>query len=109
MSVALSPECPADLRHLIVADIAPSKGPLSREFSAYVEALRKIEASKVVSRKEAQDILRPYEQVRPLSRLAAALPPLTRECDCDCDCVRLDGVGRDDAGVLADEPQAPGP
>lgn len=107
MSVALSPECPADLRHLIVADIAPSKGPLSPEFSAYVEALRKIEASKVASRKEAQDILRPYEQVRPLSHPAAALPPLTGECDCDC--VRLDGVGRDDAGVLADEPEAPGP
>ncbi|EPS95929.1 hypothetical protein FOMPIDRAFT_1053727 [Fomitopsis schrenkii] len=62
MSVALSPDCPPDLRHLIVADIAPSKGPLSREFSGYVEALKKIEASKVTSRKEAQDILRPYEQ-----------------------------------------------
>lgn len=77
MSVALSPDCPPDLRHLIVADIAPSKGPLSREFSGYVEALKKIEASKVTSRKEAQDILRPYEQVRPPapdSRFTAADP-----------------------------------
>ncbi|KAH9916177.1 alpha/beta-hydrolase [Fomitopsis serialis] len=62
MSVALSPECPPDLKHLIVADISPAKGPLSPEFSGYIEALKKIESSKVTNRKEAQDILKPYEQ-----------------------------------------------
>ncbi|TFY55389.1 hypothetical protein EVJ58_g8280 [Rhodofomes roseus] len=62
MSVALSPECPPDLKHLIVADISPAKGPLSAEFSGYVEALTKIQNCKITSRKEAQEILKLYEQ-----------------------------------------------
>ena len=107
MSVALNPECPPDLRHLIVADIAPSKGPLSREFSGYVEALKKIEASRVSSRQAAQDILRPYEQVR-LPRPAAALPPLTGGGSC-LELGPNGGAGRDDARVFADESEAPGP
>lgn len=66
MAFALSPERPPDLlTHLIVADIAPSKGALSSEFSGYVEALRKIEDSKVTTRREAQEILTPYEKARP--------------------------------------------
>ncbi|PCH42515.1 alpha/beta-hydrolase [Wolfiporia cocos MD-104 SS10] len=63
MAAALSPDLPSGLlRHLIVADIAPSKGPLSPEFNGYVEALRKIEASKVSTRQEAQKLLTPYEK-----------------------------------------------
>ncbi|KAI0044287.1 alpha/beta-hydrolase [Auriscalpium vulgare] len=62
MAVALSPSLPQDLlAHLIVADIAPSRGSLSSEFQGYVEAMNKIEASRVSSRKEAQEILAPYE------------------------------------------------
>ncbi|EED85974.1 hypothetical protein POSPLDRAFT_44054 [Postia placenta Mad-698-R] len=63
MAFALSPDCPRDLlSHLIVADMAPSKGALSPEFNGYVEALRKIEDAKITSRKDAQHILTPYEQ-----------------------------------------------
>lgn len=97
MSVALSPECPRDLRHLVVADIAPAKGALSREFSGYVEALKKIEASRVTSRREAQDILLPYEQVR------------SRAFYWRCHAESDQNLGRDDACVLADELEEPGP
>jgi hypothetical protein len=66
MAVALSSELPADaIEHLIVADIAPSNAEtLSTEFQGYIEAMNKIEQSKVNSRREAQDILAPYESVR---------------------------------------------
>jgi len=63
MTVALSPDTPSDLlSHLIVADIAPAKGALSSEFRGYVDAMKKIEASEVKTRKEAQAILAPYER-----------------------------------------------
>jgi hypothetical protein len=66
MSVALDPDLPYDLlSHLIIADIAPSTGALSAEFTGYIEAMKKIEDSGVTTRKEAQDILTPYESVRP--------------------------------------------
>lgn len=65
MTVALSPELPRELlSHLIVADIAPSKGALSSEFQGYVEGMKKIEDSHVTTRQEAQKILAPYEPVR---------------------------------------------
>lgn len=65
MTVALSPVLPADtIEHLIVADIAPSNASvISSEFQNYIEAMNKIEKSKVSSRREAQDILAPYEPV----------------------------------------------
>jgi pimeloyl-ACP methyl ester carboxylesterase len=62
MAVALSTELPDDaIEHLIVADIAPSNATLSTQFQGYIEAMNKIEQSKVSSRREAQDILAPYE------------------------------------------------
>jgi len=68
MTVALNPDTPQDLlSHLIVADIAPSKGALSREFDGYIQALKKIHESRVQSRREAQKILEPYEK-DPLTR-----------------------------------------
>jgi hypothetical protein len=65
MAVALSPHLPADaIEHLIVADIAPSSASaISSEFQSYIEAMNKIEKSKVSSRREAQDILTRYEPV----------------------------------------------
>ena len=64
MAVALSDELPVGaIEHLIVADIAPSNAELSTEFQDYVEAMKKIERSKVSSRREAQDILASYESV----------------------------------------------
>ncbi|KAH9063836.1 alpha/beta-hydrolase [Lactarius vividus] len=62
MTVALSPVLPAGtIEHLIIADVAPSNAMLSSEFQGYIEAMRQIEKSRVTSRKEAQDILAPYE------------------------------------------------
>ena len=64
MAVALSAELPADtIERLIVVDIAPSNEALSTDFQGYVEAMKKIERSEVSSRREAQDILAPYESV----------------------------------------------
>jgi hypothetical protein len=64
MVVALSPELPDDaIEHLIVTDIAPSSAELSTDFQGYIEAMNKIEQSGVSSRREAQDILTPYEPV----------------------------------------------
>ena len=66
MAVALSPVLPAGaVEHLIVADIAPSSTVLSPEFQSYIEAMSKIEKSRVSSRQEAQDILASFEPVSP--------------------------------------------
>ena len=64
MAVALDPALPDDLlSRLIVVDISPARGPLSKEFQGYIEAMEKIEESQVKTRQEADRILRPYEQV----------------------------------------------
>ncbi len=64
MAVTLHPDLPLHLlSHLIVADIAPSKGPLSSEFQAYVGAMKQMEESKISTRKDAQDILAVHEPV----------------------------------------------
>jgi hypothetical protein len=63
MTCALNPDLPQGmLSNLIVADIAPFKGGLSSEFAGYVEGMQKIEASKVSTKKEAQDILTDFEE-----------------------------------------------
>jgi len=62
MAFALSPNLPEDLLdNLIVVDIAPSKGALSTEFQAYINAMMDIEKSGVRSRKEADEMLSPHE------------------------------------------------
>ncbi|RDB25624.1 Abhydrolase domain-containing protein C22H12.03 [Hypsizygus marmoreus] len=66
MSVALHPSLsePANkhlLSKLIVADVAPTRMQLSPEFKGYVEAMQKIEGLNLTSRKEALDVLEPYE------------------------------------------------
>ncbi|KAJ7865700.1 alpha/beta-hydrolase [Mycena leptocephala] len=63
MTVALDSSLPeSTLSKLIVVDIAPSKGTLSNEFREYVSAMKKIEAAKVSSRKEALEILQEFEK-----------------------------------------------
>ncbi|GJJ13716.1 hypothetical protein Clacol_007972 [Clathrus columnatus] len=58
MSAALSPTLPKDLlTNLIIADIAPARGPLSSDFKEYTYAMSRIEHSRIKSRKEANDIL----------------------------------------------------
>jgi hypothetical protein len=64
MTLALNPSLPEGMvSKLIVEDIAPANGSISLEFSAYVEAMRGIEAAKVKTRNEAAQILRRTEQV----------------------------------------------
>lgn len=70
MTVALHPDLPVNLlSHLIVADIAPSRGALSSEFQSYIEAMQKIESSQVTNRQDAQRILTEYEPVCILWRI----------------------------------------
>jgi len=64
MSVALDPELPPGfLDRLILVDITPGRGELSSEFKGYIEGMKKIEASKVQTRKQAEEILIEYEKV----------------------------------------------
>ncbi|KAJ7194591.1 Alpha/Beta hydrolase protein [Mycena pura] len=63
MTVALQSSLPAaTLSKLIVVDIAPARGELSKEFKGYISAMKKIEAAKVSSRKEALGILQEFEK-----------------------------------------------
>lgn len=67
MSVALHPSLGETanahvLSKLIIGDVAPRKMRLT-VFKGYVEGMRKIEAMKLKSRKEAMDILVQYEPV----------------------------------------------
>ncbi|KAF7352289.1 hypothetical protein MVEN_01192600 [Mycena venus] len=65
MTVALDADASlpeSTLSNLVVVDIAPAQGSLSKEFRAYIEAMKKIEAAKISTRKEALDILHEYEK-----------------------------------------------
>ncbi|KAG7448074.1 alpha/beta-hydrolase [Guyanagaster necrorhizus] len=62
-AVALAPNLGmSTLSHLISVDITPARGNLSNEFKSYVESMKKIEAMKVKTRKEAVDILHETEK-----------------------------------------------
>ncbi|KAK0211033.1 alpha/beta-hydrolase [Desarmillaria ectypa] len=50
------------LSHLISVDITPARGNLSDEFQSYVEVMKRIEAMKVKTRKEAIEILHETEK-----------------------------------------------
>lgn len=47
-----------------MVDISPAIGKLSPEFEAYIGAMKEIDAAKVHSRKEADEILERTEPVR---------------------------------------------
>ena len=51
------------LSNLIVADVSPIQGQISPEFKGYIEAMQKIEAMKLKTRKEASMVLESYEEV----------------------------------------------
>jgi len=75
MTLALDPHLPSGLlSNLIVADMTASKGSLSTDFKGYIEGMKKIEASEVSTKKEAHDILTPYELVRIYTH-ALTIPP----------------------------------
>lgn len=67
MTLALSPNSPFVLDKLIVEDIAPTQGEISREFVGYIDAMEDIESRGVKTRGEAGKILEGYEAVGPTS------------------------------------------
>ncbi|KAJ7893442.1 alpha/beta-hydrolase [Mycena olivaceomarginata] len=63
MTVALDSSLPESaLSNLVVVDIAPARGTLSQEFRDYIAAMKRIEAAKISTRKEALEILNEYEK-----------------------------------------------
>ncbi|KIY66796.1 alpha/beta-hydrolase [Cylindrobasidium torrendii FP15055 ss-10] len=63
MSVALDPALPASLlQHLVVVDIAPSRGRLSGEFLQYTAVMKQIEGMRLKTRKEAAQVLAEVEK-----------------------------------------------
>lgn len=68
MAMALSPSLPPDLiKNLIIADIAPSRGRLSPDFEVYLQAMHKIEDSRLKTRKDADQMLNVHVKVLPIS------------------------------------------
>jgi hypothetical protein len=64
MAFALDPSLPKDLlAHLVVVDISPAVGPVGPEFRQYIEAMHEIDAAKVKTKKEGEEILKKYESV----------------------------------------------
>ncbi|KAG8831272.1 hypothetical protein FRC17_003390 [Serendipita sp. 399] len=62
MALALHPQTPSDLlRSLIVEDISPIKGKLSKEFEGYARAMRRIMDMGLKDRKEADQVLQEIE------------------------------------------------
>jgi hypothetical protein len=51
------------LANLVVADIAPIKGRVSRASVSYIDAMRKIDSLKLKTRKEAKEVLAEWEKV----------------------------------------------
>lgn len=62
MALALHPETPSNLlRDLIVEDISPIKGRLSKEFEGYARTMRRIMDMQCKDRKEADDVFKEIE------------------------------------------------
>ena len=61
MTVALA--SPAIVSSLVSVDNAPADAALKSNFARYVQGMRKIVESKVTKQAEADEILRPYEEV----------------------------------------------
>lgn len=69
---------PSYLSNLISVDMAPAKGPVSKEFASYCDAMKKVDEARVHKRSEGAEILKETEPVHcfPLIRLRT----LTRPC-----------------------------
>lgn len=63
-SFALSPELPEGmLKYLVSVDMSSARGPLSKEFEQYVDAMLDINERKCESRKQADEVLAQTESV----------------------------------------------
>jgi esterase/lipase len=64
MAFALSPELKSGtLEYLISVDMSPARGPLSKEFEEYIEAMLAIEKKGCRTRGEADELLKETEPV----------------------------------------------
>lgn len=63
MALALL-EQPSYLARLISVDMSPAKGPISKEFAAYCDAMKKVDEAKVTKRSQGSEILNETEPVR---------------------------------------------
>ncbi|PWN51374.1 alpha/beta-hydrolase [Violaceomyces palustris] len=62
-ALTLSPSLPKGLvSHLVSVDMAPARGPISKEFEEYIEGMLEIERSQVRTRSEADKILEKIEK-----------------------------------------------
>ncbi|CAG8671287.1 646_t:CDS:2, partial [Acaulospora colombiana] len=62
MTLALHPDTPQGLlKNLIVEDVSPIKGRLSKEFTGYAKAMRRIMNMNLKDRKEADEVLKEIE------------------------------------------------
>ncbi|KAF8839519.1 alpha/beta-hydrolase [Paxillus ammoniavirescens] len=63
MTFALHPETPSDfIKDLVISDIAPVRAKVSGDTVLHIEAMEKIEASNITSRKRADEILEEHEK-----------------------------------------------
>lgn len=74
MAMALSAgyEKPSDvLSKLVVVDVSPIKGKISKQFQTYIDTLKEMEGHGIKSRKEANDFL---ARVEPVSNQPFSVP-----------------------------------
>jgi hypothetical protein len=75
MAMALSAgyETPSDvLSKLVVVDVSPIKGKISKQFRTYIDTLKEMEGQGIKSRKEANDYL---ARIEPVSNYPFSPPP----------------------------------
>ena len=79
MTLALRPDLPSGiLSRLIVGDISPIRGRMSPDFQRYIDGMRSVENEGARNRKEANDMLKVFEQVRTLGGNTNELNSLNR-------------------------------
>ncbi len=70
-ALALDPHLPKDaLKCLVSVDIAAARGPISKEFEQYIDAMLEIQGAKLTTRAEADKML---SKTEPVSGLAVRL------------------------------------
>ena len=70
---------PDIVENIISVDNAPVDAALKSDFGKYIQGMRKVEEAKLQKQSEADEILKPFEEVRAISeparfRRANALP-----------------------------------
>jgi hypothetical protein len=89
MTLALHPATPPNLlRNLIVEDISPIKGRMSKEFEGYARAMRRIMDAGCTDRKQADQML---QEIEPVSlRLLKGISFSQLNPGCHCPTISID-------------------